>query len=247
MSEQPQPATQIAALCEETDASAYVVHNSAKETIPVLKRYQDRGVDIVGETLPSFLANHAADESVGVWGKISPPIRYEDDQQALWQGLRSGTLQHVGTDHCPYPIEFKGDRHDSFWEGPPGDQGLQTFLPLMLHEGVNKNRLSMERLVETCSTNNAKRFGIYPRKGAIVEGADADMVIVDLSREVTVDSDWLEWMGNDWCSSYGRTLTGAPTHTIKGGTVIVEDDEILAVKGIGDYMPRGPSGALNKR
>lgn len=238
---------QIAALCEETDASAYVVHNSAKETLPVLKRYQDRGVDIVGETLPSFLANHAEDDSVGIWGKISPPIRYKEDQKALWQGLRSGTLEHVGTDHCPYPIDFKGDRHDSFWDGPPGDQGLQTFLPLMLHEGVNKNRLSMERLVETCSTNNAKKFGIYPRKGAIVEGADADMVLVDLEREVTVDADWLENMGNNWCSAYDRTLTGAPTHIITGGEVMVEDDEILTDKGIGEYLPRGPSGVIDSR
>ena len=238
---------QIAALCEETDATAYVVHNSAKETLPVLKRYQERGVDIYGETLPSFLAHHAEDESIGIWGKISPPIRFEDDQKALWQGLRSGTLQHVGTDHCPYPIEFKGERHDSFWEGPPGDQSLQTFLPLMMHAGVNKNRLSMERVVEVSSTNNAKRFGLYPRKGALVEGADADMVIVDLTREVTVDSDWLEWMGNNWCSAYGQTLQGSPTHTIKGGEVIVEDDEIITEKGIGSYLPRGPSGVVDSR
>ena len=238
---------QIAALCEETDATAYVVHNSAKETIPVLKRYQERGVEIYGETLPSFLANHAKNESIGVWGKISPPIRYKDDQKALWQGLRNRTLQHVGTDHCPYPIEFKGNRHDSFWEGPPGDQSLQTFLPLMLHEGVNKNRISMERVVETCATNNAKRFGLYPRKGAIVEGADADIVIVNLEREVTINSDWLEWMGNNWCSAYGRTLKGAPTHTIKDGKVIVENDEVVTDKGIGEYLPRGPSGVVDSK
>ncbi len=233
---------QIGALCEETDATAYVVHNSAKETIPTLERYQDRGVDIYGETLPSFLANHCEEESVGLWGKISPPIRYEEDQQSLWKGLRTGTLQHVGTDHCPYPLEFKGDRDGSFWEGPPGDQGLQTFLSLMLHEGVNKNRLSMERIVETCATNNAKRFGLYPRKGALVEGADADMVIVDLQKEVTVTSEWLEGLGPNWTSSYGRTLRGAPTHTIKAGEVVVKDDEIIADAGIGEYLPRGPDG-----
>jgi dihydropyrimidinase/dihydroorotase len=233
---------QIGKLGEETDSTAYVVHNSAKETIPVLKRFQERGVELYGETLPSFLANHAEEESVGLWGKISPPIRYEDDQKALWQGLRNGTIQHVGTDHCPYPLEFKGDREDSFWDGPPGDQGLQTFLPLMMHEGVNKNRVSMERVVETCATNNAKRFGLYPRKGALVEGADADMVIVDLEREVEVDSEWLENMGNEWCSAHGRTLKGTPTHTIKNGTVVVEDDEIVTDNGIGEYLPRGPSG-----
>ncbi|WP_336361526.1 dihydroorotase [Haladaptatus sp. ZSTT2] len=233
---------QIGMLCEETDATAYVVHNSAKETIPVLKKYQDRGVQLYGETLPSFLANHCEDEDVGLWGKISPPIRYKEDQEALWAGLRTGALQHVGTDHCPYPREFKGERNGSFWEGPPGDQGLQTFLPLLLHEGVNKNRISMERLVETCSTNTAKRFGLYPRKGALVEGADADMLIVDLDKEVHVDSEWLEGLGNDWCSAYDRTLRGSPSHVITSGKVVVEDDEILTEKGIGEYLPRGPSG-----
>jgi len=233
---------QIASLCDETDATAYVVHNSAKETISTLKRYQEDGVDIYGETLPSFLGNHCQDEDVGLWGKISPPVRYEEDQIALWKGLRNGVLQHVGTDHCPYPVEYKGDRDGSFWDGPPGDQGLQTFLPVMMHYGVNKNRLSMERVVETCATNNAKRFGIYPRKGAIVEGADADMVVVDLDREVKVDSEWLEYMGNKWTSVYDETLQGTPSHTIKGGEVMVEDDEIIADKGIGEYLSRGPSG-----
>lgn len=233
---------QIGMLAEETGATAYVVHNSAKETIDSLKRYQERGVNLYGETLPSFLAHHCEDEEVGLWGKISPPIRYKEDQDALWGGLRSGVLQHVGTDHCPYPVEFKGDRDDSFWDGPPGDQSLQTFLPLMLSEGVNKNRISIERMVEVCSTNNAKQFGLYPRKGALVEGADADMVIVDLQKEVTVDSDWLAWMGNEWCSAYGQTLTGAPTHTITGGQVVVENDELLVDPGIGSYLPRYENG-----
>jgi dihydropyrimidinase/dihydroorotase len=233
---------QIGMLCEETDGTAYVVHNSAKETIPALERFQDRGVEIYGETLVSFLSSHADQQEVGVWGKISPPIRYEDDQRALWGGLRTGTLEHVGTDHCPYPKSFKGERDASFWEGPPGDQSLQVMLPLLLSEGVNRNRLSMERLAEVASTNNAKRFGLYPRKGVIAEGADADMVLVDLEKEVHVDSDFLYGLGNDWCSAYGRTLTGAPTHTIKGGRVVVEDNEVLADPGIGRYLPRGPGG-----
>jgi dihydropyrimidinase/dihydroorotase len=232
---------QIGMLCEETDASAYVVHNSAKETLDSLRKFQERGVDIVGETLPTFLSTHCEGDA-GLWAKISPPVRYEEDQKALWGGLRSGVLQHVGTDHCPYPLEFKGERDGSFWEGPPGDMGLQTFLPLMMHEGVNKNRLSMERVVEVCSTNNAKEFGLYPRKGAIVEGADADMVVVDLDKTITVDSDWLYGMEDRWCSAYGRELTGAPSSVIKGGEVAVVDNEFQVDKGIGDYMPRGSDG-----
>ena len=232
---------QIGMLCEQTDASAYVVHNSAKETLDSLRKFQERGVDIVGETLPTFLSTHCEGDA-GLWAKISPPVRYKEDQKALWGGLRSGVLQHVGTDHCPYPLEFKGERDGSFWEGPPGDMGLQTFLPLMMHEGVNKNRLSMERVVEVCSTNNAKKFGIYPRKGAIVEGADADMVVVDLDKTITVDSDWLYGMEDRWCSAYGRELTGAPSSVIKGGEIAVVDNEFQVDKGIGDYMPRGPGG-----
>ncbi|WP_170972457.1 dihydroorotase [Natronorubrum halophilum] len=233
---------QIGMLTDYTDATSYVVHNSMKETVDALERYKDRGVDIHGETLPSFLANHCEEEDVGVWGKISPPVGYEDDQQAIWKALRNGTFDHVGTDHCPYQLEFKGPRDGSVWDSPPGDQGLQTFLPLMLCDGVNKNRISIERMVEVCSTNNAKRFGIYPRKGALVEGADADAVIVDLTKEITVDEELLYGLDNRWCSAFGRTLTGAPTHTIKGGELVVEDNEILSENGIGSYLPRYETG-----
>ncbi|SIS17410.1 dihydroorotase [Natronorubrum thiooxidans] len=233
---------QIGMLTEHTGATTYVVHNSMEETVDALGRYNDRGVSIHGETLPSFLANHCEDEDVGTWGKISPPIGYKSDQEALWKALRNGTFDHVGTDHCPYQLEFKGPRDGSVWEAPPGDQGLQTFLPLMLSEGVNKNRISMERLVEVCSTNNAKRFGIYPRKGALVEGADADAVIVDLQKEFTVDEDYLYGLDNRWCSSFGRELTGAPTHTIKGGELVVEHNDVLTEGGIGSYLPRYEDG-----
>ncbi|MFP9193338.1 dihydroorotase [Natrialbaceae archaeon A-CW1-1] len=233
---------QIGMLTEHTGATSYVVHNSMDAAVDALERYKQRGVKIYGETLPNFLANHCEDESLGTWGKISPPIGYKKDQEALWKGLRSGALQHVATDHAPFPFESKGPRDSGVWEAPPGDQGLQTFLPLMLSEGVNKDRITMEQMVEVCSTNNAKRFGLYPRKGAIIEGADADLVLVDLDREITVNEEWLQGGEQRWTSSFGRTLTGGPTHIIQNGELAVEYDNLLVDPGGSSFLPRHGEG-----
>jgi len=112
----------------------------------------------------------------------------------------------------------------------------------MMSEGVNKNRVSMERLVEVCSTNNAKRWGLYPRKGALAEGSDADMVIVDLEKSTVVDDDFYHTMEPGYSTFHGDELTGLPTHTIIGGEVVVEDGELLAEPGDRNYLPCGPEG-----
>jgi len=228
---------QIGMLTDHTDASSYVVHNTMKETILSLKRYQDQGVKLYGEVLASMLINDCT-EDLGNWGKISPPVGYPEDKDALWKGLRTGVLQHVGTDHCPNDYERIGERDRNIWERPPGDIGLETFLPVMLSEGINKDRISIERMVEVCAENNAKRFGIYPRKGALVEGTDADMVIIDLDKSAVVDDDFLHGREDRWSSLHGKELTGLPTHVFKGGELAVRDGELLVEPGIGEYLPR---------
>ncbi|MFB6354874.1 MAG: amidohydrolase family protein, partial [Halobacteriales archaeon] len=104
------------------------------------------------------------------------------------------------------------------------------------------NRLSMKRVVEVCAENNAKRWGLYPRKGALVEGADADMVVVDLEKSAVVDDDFYHTMEPEYSTFHGQELTGLPTHTIVGGEVVVEDDELLVEPGGRDYLPRGDGG-----
>ena len=235
----------IGRLTEYTDSRAYIVHMSTAEGVDVCERFQDRGVNLHAETLPAFLA-HTNDADLGVWGKISPPLREERSKKRLWEGLRTGVVDYLGTDHCPHRIEFKekGEgKYGDMWDAIPGDNnGIEYFLPVMMSEGVNRNRLSMERVVEICAENNAKRWGLYPRKGALVEGADADMVIVDLEKRRVVDDEFYHTMEPGYSTFHGDELTGLPTHTIVGGEVVVENDELRVEPGDREYLPRGENG-----
>jgi dihydropyrimidinase/dihydroorotase len=218
---------------------------STGEGVDICRRYQEQGVDISSETLPAFLA-HTNDQDLGVWGKISPPLRGEESKKKLWQGLREGVVDYAGTDHCPHKKPFKekdGGKYGDVWDAIPGDNnGIEYFLPAMMSYGVNENRIGMERLVEVCAENNARRWGLYPRKGALVEGADADMVIVDLERSAVVDDDFYHTMEPRYSTFHGEELTGLPTHTIVGGEVVVEDGELQVEKGGRSYLPRSADG-----
>ena len=235
----------IAKLTDYTDSTAYIVHMSTGEGVEICRRYQEQGVDINAETLPAFLS-HTKDEDLGVWGKISPALRGEWSKQKLWQGLRDGVVDYAGTDHCPHKKPFKEKeqgKYGDIWEAIPGDNnGIEYFLPVMMSEGVNQNRISMERLVEVCAENNARRWGLYPRKGALVEGADADMVLVDLEKSAVVDDDFYHTMEPRYSTFHGDELTGLPTHTIVGGEVVVEDGELQVAEGGRDYLPRYADG-----
>jgi len=239
----------IGHLTEFTDSRSYIVHMSAGESVDVCKRFQDRGVKLHAETLPSFLA-HTYEEDMGVWGKISPPIRGPRTKKRLWEGVRNGVIDYIGTDHCPHERDAKerGEgRYGDIWKAIPGDNnGMEYMLPVMMSEGVNENRVSMERVVEVCSTNNAKMWGLYPRKGQIAPGADADMVIVDLDKSDTVDDDFFHTMEPRYSSFHGWELTGLPTHTIVGGELVVENDRLVAEPGSGQFLPRFDDGVPSK-
>ncbi|ERG91399.1 MAG: dihydroorotase related cyclic amidohydrolase [Haloquadratum walsbyi J07HQW1] len=234
----------IAKLTDYTDSTAYIVHMSTGEGVDICRRYQNQGVDISTETLPAFLAHTKDEEKLGVWGKISPPLRGEQSRQKLWHGLRDGVIDYAGTDHCPHKKSFKEKDEGKFgdiWEAIPGDNnGIEYFLPVMMSEGVNKNNISMERLVEVCAENNARRWGLYPRKGALLEGADADMVIVDLEKSATVTDDFYHTMEPRYSSFHGQELTGLPTHTIVDGEIVVKEGELQVTKGGRNYLPRHP-------
>ncbi len=232
----------IGHLAEFTDARTYCVHISSAEGVDAAERAQRRGADLHGETLVNFLVNTCEDD-LGVWGKVSPPLRGERSQRRLWEALRSGVIDHVGTDHIATSkenIELGGGKHgEHMWERPPGLQpSLEYFLPMMLTEGYNRNRLSMERLVEVCSTNTAKRFGLYPRKGHIAPGADADLVVVDPDATATIDDAFFHTREPRWSPVHGRDVRGRPTHTIVGGELAVSEGELLVEPGRGSYLAR---------
>lgn len=233
---------QLGMLSDETGAHAYVVHVSSGEGVDSVERYRQRGVNIHGETLVTFLS-HTTEEDLGVWGKVSPPIRPPRHRKRLWEALRTGTLQYVGTDHVATSkerIEQGAGKHgDHMWESIPGIQpGMEFFLPMMMTEGYNENRLGIERIVEVCSTNNAKRFGLYPRKGVIQEGSDADLVVVDPDATATIDDDFFHTREPRWSSVHGRRVRGLPTHTIVGGEVAVANGDLLAEPGGAEFLAR---------
>ena len=233
---------QVGRLTQLTDAQSYTVHISSAEGVDTLERYQAEGVNIAGETLVTFLVN-TADDDIGVWGKVSPPLRDEHHQERLWEAVTSGAIEHIGTDHIATSKEVREGgvgKYGNMWDAPPGIQpGLEFLLPMMLTEGYNQGRISMSRLVEVCATNNAKRFGLYPRKGVIAEGADADLVIVDPDATSTIDDDFFHTREPRWSSVHGREVRGLATHVILGGELAIEHGERLVEPGVGRHLQRG--------
>jgi dihydropyrimidinase len=168
---------------------------------------------------------------------MSPPLRGIQDQNALWSGLADGSLQAVGSDHCPFTSGQKKFGLESFDRIPNGAPGVETLLPLLLSEGVGKGRLTIERLVEVVSTEPAKLFGLYPRKGAIMPGSDADMVIVDPDKEVVLSAETLH-TNLDYTLYEGYVLKGYPVTTISKGKIICSNGRFFGAPGEGKFIRR---------
>jgi len=184
---------------------------------------------VATETCPHYLV-FDKDVDRGVMGKVNPPLRGADHVAALWQRLADGTVDVMGSDHCPYTRAAKGS---DLWSARPGiPGGSAMILPTLLDGGVQRGRLTIQRVVELTSYTAARLFGLYPRKGALEVGSDADLVVVDLAREVTVDRRALHSVAD--VSPYeGLTFRGWPEVTVKGGEVVYETGEVVAER------PRG--------
>ena len=230
-------------LALEAHAPIHFVHMSCGESIDILKRYQDRGLDVSAEVVPANIAATFEDwERAGVWGKFCPPIRGPKEKERLWEGIRAGVIQHVATDHCTYTRSEKeapDGQFGSIWENVPGISNVQEHvLPVMITHGVKTGRISIQRMVELCSENNAKRFGIYPRKGLLAEGMDADIAVVDMDAERMVDETFYHGRGKDHSLHWGQTLYGQVTHTIVMGNIVIADGEAVGKPGSGQVVPQ---------
>ncbi|MEA2622514.1 MAG: dihydropyrimidinase [Chloroflexota bacterium] len=215
----------------------YIVHTSSKMGLEESNIWRARGTSIVNETCPHYIILNKYSDPPGKWAKINTPIRLKSDNEALWQGLANGTVECMGSDHIP------GEGFPDMW-GPGHARMASTehVLPLMLSEGVNRGRLTMEQLVAVTSYNTARRFGVYPRKGAILPGSDADLVIVDLEREETISTSNPKAFHSIAPASIweGREVKGFPILTMLRGRVIARDGEIVS-EGGGEYLRRTPS------
>jgi dihydropyrimidinase len=189
---------------------------------------------VATETCPHYLA-FEKDTDRGVQGKVNPPLRSAAHVEALWQRLTDGTVDVLGSDHCPFTRAVKGT---DLWSARAGiTGGSAMILPVLLTEGVRHGRLSIQRVVELTSYNAARLFGLYPRKGALEAGSDADLVIVDLDREVKVDLRALNSVV-DFSPYEGYTARGWADTTIVGGQVVYEKGGIVAERPGGRYLPR---------
>ena len=237
-------------LSQLLDVPILIVHVSAAEAIEVIRNAQTRGLRIYGETCPQYLFLTADDIArPGVEGAkfcCSPPPRDEAAQQAVWAGLENGTFQVFSSDHAPYRFDAsgklpKGDK-TTFNEIANGVPGIELRLPLLFSEGVQQGRLDLNQFVALTATNHAKLYGLYPRKGTIAVGSDADIAIWDPEFETTVTAGLLH--DNVGYTPYeGRQLKGWPVTVLSRGRIVVEDGKLLAQRGSGAFLPCALSDA----
>lgn len=220
----------ISHLAKLTHCPLYVVHVSIKEGGDLIRRARAEGVRVWAETCPQYLTLTRFDTDK-VWGKINPPLRGKEDIEQLWREISADTFDCIGSDHCPVSPEEKAD----LWTANTGMPGVETMLPLLLDRGVNAGRMTLEQLTQLCCENPARIFGIYPRKGALQVGSDADVVVIDLEKEHTID---LEKMHDVYSYSAfdGWTLKGRPEITMVRGNIVAEEGKIVGEPGYGKFI-----------
>jgi dihydropyrimidinase len=226
------------AMTELSGAPAYFVHLSSREAIDEVRRARASGRTVLAETRPIYLylTEERFLEPNGAKYVGYPPLRSAEHRDALWAALADGTVDVVATDHCSWTLERKISS-DRFTRMPPGMSNLETLVPMLYSEGVAKGRLSISRWVDLIATNPAKIFGMYPRKGAIVEGADADLVVFDPGRKVIVKAREMHSRA-DYDPFEGFEVTGWPKMTISRGVPIVADRKVDAPAGRGEFIAR---------
>lgn len=220
------------AFAKVTECPLFVVHMSIKEGPEAVAKAKLEGVDIVAEACPQYLVQNT-ENTDKMLSKVNPPIRRKEDNEALWKGIQDRIITVMGTDHAPVN---KAEKGTDFWRATVGQAGLETWMPIMLSEGVNKRRITLEKLVELCCYNPAEKYGLTPEKGNIAVGADADLVIVDLDKKAKVNAKNLYTRAGYSCYE-GWELQGWPILTIVRGKVIMEDGKITGDAGFGKYLP----------
>lgn len=229
-------------LAKITGVPLYIVHTSCRETTDAIARARADGQRVFGEPLAQYLV---LDESVyqnpdwefAASRVMSPPFRSKEHQKALWDGLASGTLQTTATDHCAFTLEQKKMGKDNFTQIPNGTGGLEERLKILWHFGVNAGRLTPSEFVAVTSANCAKIFNIYPQKGAIQAGSDADLVVWDPKASHTIRQK-THHSKLDVNVFEGITVKGAPKVTLSRGKVVWRDGQLDVTRGAGRNVPR---------
>ncbi len=231
------------ALAAVAGAPVYIVHLTCEPALRQVRDAKARGQQVWAETCVQYLFCTAADldrpGGEGLKYVCSPPFRTAADQEALWAGLRDGTLSAVSTDHCPFFLAQKLRGRDDFTKIPNGVPAIEERLALLHHHGVNGGRLSLSRFVEVTSTGPARLFGLYPRKGSLDAGADADLMLFDPRRTKTITAR-THHMRVDYSLFEGMAVRGVPAGVWVRGRQVVDGDRFLGVPGSGRFLHRTP-------
>lgn len=236
----------VVSLSRLLDVPVLIVHVSGGEAVRTIRAAQTLGARVFAETCPQYLflkATHA--DKPGLEGAkwcCSPPPRDEASHEAVWQGLKDGTFQVLSSDHAPYRFDESGKlpkgEQTTFKEMANGVPGLQVRLALLFSEGVGKKRISLQEFVALTATNHAKMYGLYPRKGTIEVGADADIAIWEPEKRVRLTATMMK-DSVGYTPYEGMTVTGWPTTVLSRGRVAVQDDQLLVDRGTGQFIARG--------
>ncbi|MFH1957823.1 MAG: dihydropyrimidinase [bacterium] len=230
---------------EITGGRLYIVHMSTGEGADAVKAGQKKGVNVWAETCPQYLllTEEVFKRKDGHLYATCPQIKKRHDLERLWKGLQGGEIGVLATDTCTFTRKQKALWEGDFTKIPYGLPGMETLVPVMYTAGVGKKKLSLNRFVALTSTNPAKLFGMYPKKGTIAKGSDADIVIFNPKKKVTVDYKKLA-TNCDWSPFQGMKLTGYPEITISRGEIIARDGKFVGKVGRGRFVPRKPGGKL---
>ena len=237
------------ALAEMAGAPIYIVHLSCNDALEKVREARDRGLPVYAETCPQYLylslENMEAPGFEGAKYVFTPPLREKWNQEKLWNGLKRDHLQVVSTDHCPFCFkEQKELGRDDFTKIPNGGPGVEHRMSLIYSGGVAGGRFSANRFVELVSTTPAKLFGLYPRKGTIAVGTDADLVIFDPKRKHTISAK-THHMRVDYSMFEGIEVTGMPDAVLSRGKIVVEGDKFLGRAGQGQFLRRATYAQVN--
>ncbi len=225
-------------LARVTDTPFFAVHVSSAESLNAVTLQRQNNAQIYIETCPHYLT-HDIDSEIGDLGKVNPPLRETRDREALWEALRNGTIDVIGSDHVP---RVKATKGGGIWKGAAGFPGTETLLPILISEGHVKRQIPLQRIVATVSTNPAKIFGLFPHKGAVAVGFDADFAIVDLTDRRTIESKDIH-SGAGYSIYEGWEVLCRVVHTIVRGRFVKRDGKVQPMEGHGKYYPRHRCGA----
>jgi len=229
------------AIAEMAEAPVYIVHLSCSDALEEVREARDNGLPAYAETCPQYLfLDYSLYEREGFEGAkwvMTPPLREKWNQDKLWQGLRGNDLQVISTDHCPFCMKEKELGRDDFTKIPNGGPGVEHRMSLIYNGGVAGGKIGLNRFVELTSTSAAKLFGLFPRKGTIAVGSDADIVIFDPNEEMTITAA-AHHMNVDYSAYEGMKVKGVTKTVLSRGRVVIDDGKYVGKPGDGQFLRR---------